>query len=499
MTTAILYSRFSTSSQADGDSIRRQNEKAVRFCAYHNLELSNKRFTDYGISGWKRVKRAGLDELLEAIKQGLIPTDAWILVEATDRLSRRGFTHVLNTVSEIVATGCTFCTIDNNQVYNSTNINQLSSALPLILSADLAKSESDRKSDLVRNAKSQIRERREISGKQPFWITAVKKQATLNEHASTARMIVDLRLKGWSPQRICRELNQQQIASPSGKSWSSTSMRRIIESKILYGTKEFCVLRDGVLSVVDVVDGLYPPICSYGEWLQMQSDKTVETRGRVPLRPFAKLLKCGCCGSAMNTRTGKKVVKGGITNYKYKQCIANTNGGCSASGTFKYVEEILTAQLKRLTYIQSGQASPKPKGNIDTLTARLASLNATREFMSDNPQAMAMIYSDIIKVQALIDEEKRSEAIVVDDIHIGQIIEIEDVEERNAQLRKVIDTIELTKLNNTNAKFVINFKNKFKISFIVIYSRNDWKVVLKSDGEVLVPEDTREEWEMDDE
>ncbi|WP_270804261.1 recombinase family protein [Aeromonas sp. QDB02] len=235
MTQAILYSRFSSAQQAEGDSLRRQTERAELFCSQHGLELSEITYADLGISGWKNIQRDGLESLLRAIDTGAIPSDSFILVEAADRLSRRGFIHILELVTKLVNSGCSLVTIENGQIYNKTNIHSLATALPLIISADLAQQESQRKSERVRAAKTAKRNQRVIQGNQPFWIDIIDGVPVLNNKASLARRIVDLSLSGKRPLAIVREFNTERLESPNGGIWQVAVIRSILKNTILYG------------------------------------------------------------------------------------------------------------------------------------------------------------------------------------------------------------------------------------------------------------------------
>jgi DNA invertase Pin-like site-specific DNA recombinase len=84
---AILYLRFSTDEQADGDSERRQTERAKRWC-HDNRHVLTKIYADKGISGGKGSRdRKGLASLLDDLDRGVAP--AFLLTEDVDRLSRQ--------------------------------------------------------------------------------------------------------------------------------------------------------------------------------------------------------------------------------------------------------------------------------------------------------------------------------------------------------------------------------------------------------------------------
>ena len=486
---AILYSRFSSEKQAGGDSVRRQNENATRFCDMHNLELSELTFKDWGVSGWKAVKRDGLENLLDAVIEGRIPKGSYILVEAADRLSRRGWDHCLTLVKDLVATGCKFVTIDNGQIYDQHNIKGLSSVLPLMISADLAMQESDRKAQRVREAKANIRKTRRITGKQPFWITIVDGEPTLNERAPIARQIVDLRLKGWSPQRIARKLNEEGSLSPTGKAWGCAIIRRTIENTSLKGTKTYYEKKAGEYQPAELVANLYPEVCSLEEFEKIQRKEVGKKGGKPAKGPFANLLKCYKCGRAMNTRTGH-LSNGG--KYKYKLCLGAIQGGCDHNGTFKNADEILLSQLKELGFARSkAPACINYDPMIAEATTKIENLQVMRnKFREEGKfELFGMILEDIQKETDKLEEFKRlrmMENEVHDDVDLSLIVDIEDVSEQNKRFREAIEKITLQKLpDGKTAIYKVRFHNGYRIAFSVVYGRSGHTIQLKSDGQQL--------------
>ncbi|WP_270792964.1 recombinase family protein [Aeromonas sp. QDB21] len=355
MTQAILYSRFSSAQQAEGDSLRRQTERAELFCSQHGLELSEITYADLGISGWKNIQRDGLESLLRAIDTGAIPSDSFILVEAADRLSRRGFIHILELVTKLVNSGCSLVTIENGQIYNKTNIHSLATALPLIISADLAQQESQRKSERVRAAKTAKRNQRVIQGNQPFWIDIIDGVPVLNNKASLARRIVDLSLSGKRPLAIVREFNTERLESPNGGIWQVAVIRSILKNTILYGAKTYFESRDGEYKAVETVAGLYPKICTKQEFDIIKTGSG--EKGRKAKGPFSTLLRCSC-GRPL-------VIKGRRGNDTYRVCSGSIDGVCDLKGYYKNIDEIL---LGLVAYIEVPNDKPTPINNDDRIS-----------------------------------------------------------------------------------------------------------------------------------
>ena len=73
-----------------------------------------------GFSG--RHLEAGLGELLEVAKSGRIGEGWFILVEAYDRLGRLEPLDMLNVLQQLINTGVTLVTLDDNQEYSRESI-----------------------------------------------------------------------------------------------------------------------------------------------------------------------------------------------------------------------------------------------------------------------------------------------------------------------------------------------------------------------------------------
>lgn len=101
---AHSYLRFSTKSQEDSDSERRQFEKTVELCNKKGWKLEL-RFADRGKSSFNGDKQKALKALLTAIEKGEIRKGEVLVVEAIDRLSRKGIRATQNLVNRILDSG----------------------------------------------------------------------------------------------------------------------------------------------------------------------------------------------------------------------------------------------------------------------------------------------------------------------------------------------------------------------------------------------------------
>ncbi|AVP84535.1 recombinase family protein [Aeromonas hydrophila] len=460
---AILYSRFSSTQQSDGNSMERQLKAAISYCERNALELSSIRFSDLGVSGWSGVERDGLAALLRCVREGYVPNNSYILVEDADRLSRQGFMHVLQLVTELVETGCTFVTLSNGQQYTKHNVKNLSTALPLIIAADLAQIESQKKSERLRAVKTQKRMDRVIQGNQPFWITIVDGIPKLNDKAELARRIVDLTLKGYRPLHIARLFNSEGIPSPRGKNWAVAVIRRILSNTILYGAKSYHESRDGNYDAVETVKGLYPAICTHAEFQQIRVEKSTK-KGTAETGPFSKLLRCPC-GSAL-------VIKQRRGEDTYRVCSAFIQNACTHNGYHKNIDSALMKVYQMVPITNKVTPSNSPDAErLAELHESLAVFEEMRLEFSGKPKMLARVYADIEKTENDIEEIENKLRTEFQDTQ--ETIDIQDLPsiEQNAILRRYIKSITCEKLNATDTECTVETKSGKFSSIYISYTR----------------------------
>lgn len=161
---AWLYARFSSTQQQDGDSINRQVNAAQQWCSTNGVELQQTSFRDLAVSGWKSIKRPMFEQLIKAMAEGKIPRGSYVLFESTDRLSRRGWWHTQQLIRTITCVhDCKLVILDKGQVYTKENVNDVGQNIILMVSADMAEKESQRKSDLVSAAYKSKRQDGDVS------------------------------------------------------------------------------------------------------------------------------------------------------------------------------------------------------------------------------------------------------------------------------------------------------------------------------------------------
>ncbi|EMC8460717.1 recombinase family protein [Vibrio alginolyticus] len=488
---AYLYIRFSSKKQELGDSIRRQEEAAKRWCHLNNVELSDLTFEDLGVSAFKEGgKRPALADLIETIRMGKIERGSYVLFENTDRLTRRGYDHANELVKEIVNLGVKLVLVSTGQVVEKSNIVNLAPMLPLLLDADRAYAESERKSRLIRASRQIRRDNESLTGKLPFWLIRKDGKILLDsEKADTVRLIVELKKSGKSNQSTARFLNDQNIKSATGGKWNASAIRMVCSNHAIYGAKAYFITDSSRKMNLDkVVEDKLPAIVTKADFDAVQT--TQKHRGRRSTKtPFSLLLKCGKCGGGMVQRTSMYKEKKMI----YRRCIASLEGRCDQNKLIREPDLILSAALKDMTYIDSVQQHVSMVGEIQK---QIETLKETQDRLLALGQvdALTNLYTTLSQLeqrlqQAKVEDEAQEQKPI--DFNYKNVFDIEDAGEQNAMLKRVLDSIEVhylglvDKKTSSKWRIKVNQRNNHHQSFVVnqYHGFGNWEIVQETNTE----------------
>lgn len=243
VTTAFSYIRFSSAAQELGDSLRRQMKAAEDAAEAHGWILSKQSYQDLGVSGYKAgAKRDGLQMLVDAIQSGGISAGSVIIIEQLDRLSRQGIDATQDLVKTILRSGVELYSVSDGLHLTRDSLNDLISIIRLVVAADHAHQESEKKSIRLKEAKAAKRARILAGSKEgmacPFWLKfdAEKKEYIYTEWATLVRHMIDMRLKLIGHVTIAKHCNSVS-KSPRGGTWTPQTVKRILADHALYGTK----------------------------------------------------------------------------------------------------------------------------------------------------------------------------------------------------------------------------------------------------------------------
>ncbi|EMD9040803.1 recombinase family protein, partial [Salmonella enterica] len=373
MTLAFSYARFSTKSQAIGTSLERQLNASRLFCSERGLTLSPKRYHDLGVSGFKQVKRPELEQMLQAIQSGDIPSGSYILIEAIDRLSRKGISHTQDVLKQILQYKVKVAFVGedaktlNGQVLDEHSLNDLSSVILVALAADLAHKESVRKSKLVKAAKLIIRKKategHKVRGHTMFWIdwSDKKQDFVLNDRVKDVQTIIQLRREGLGPRKIAKTMNELGIKGPRGNLWNHMSVTIVLKSPVLYGAYQTHQIIEGQKIPDVLLENHYPALLTKEEYITIQADSSKANKGRPSkANPFSGVLRCECGQAMLFSKRTNLDKNGDPLEYEYHFCIGSTEGRCKNKKRIRDLVPLLASIMDKLVINQT------PKNNLNT-------------------------------------------------------------------------------------------------------------------------------------
>jgi DNA invertase Pin-like site-specific DNA recombinase/uncharacterized protein YqgV (UPF0045/DUF77 family) len=207
MAQAFSYIRFSSQGQASGSSLERQLIVVQDWLERNpEVKLSETSFRDLGISGQSGAHlKSAFGRLLAAIEKGYIKKGDYILVEAVDRLGRLKKMKMLVILQQIVEAGVSIITLDDEQEYNITTLDEDQGLLSsLIGKFEQAYNYSEqlkkriKKSWDIRRIKARNQEK--VNMRRAWWIDEELK--LIPEYAEVMRTIFKLYLMGEGQNKI---------------------------------------------------------------------------------------------------------------------------------------------------------------------------------------------------------------------------------------------------------------------------------------------------------
>ena len=291
------YTRFSSSQQAEGDSHRRQIERAQKFCADHRnpeLELNETRFEDLGVSGWtgKNIEKGALGDFIAAVKAGKIPKGSCLLVENWDRFSRLKPMEAYTKVGEIIKAGVDMITLEDGKFHTEENYHDFTNLIGSLVIMQRANEESATKSKRIRaayeNKRKLAKEGKDIlSGNRPPWLKVNADKTGFEfrpERVAILHRIIRLIKEGKGKREIARMLDAEGVPTwGADRNWSEKHKKegwasRWRENYILEAVKSRALV--GELRTQqrkegggEVISGYYPAVIDEATWQSIQPKK----------------------------------------------------------------------------------------------------------------------------------------------------------------------------------------------------------------------------------
>ena len=210
-----VYRRWSDDKQTDGDSGRRQHDRAEDWCRGKKLKITAEE-TDDGISAFRGKNRrpgSGLDRLINRLKPG-----DYLLVEDHDRLTREDWLTGMNLVADIVGRGAILVTLSNGNEIDAERFRRDPGCfLPAILKAHLGHDEDNKKAARVRDSwakrKTDMAAGKPANLHLPCWLDwegqkQNGKPVLVESNARVIRKMFSLASQGMGSLTIARKLHQ---------------------------------------------------------------------------------------------------------------------------------------------------------------------------------------------------------------------------------------------------------------------------------------------------
>jgi len=441
---AYSYVRFSSKRQEQGDSLRRQSEMAEEYALKNNLKLSSKNFQDLGISAFKEGKRPSLVDMLSAIDEGQITSGSTIIIEALDRLSRRGIDATQETVKEILRKDVQVVSLSDGLLLTKDSLNDLNSVIRIAVAADLAHKESERKAERLRQTKGQQREAAlagmPINKILPFWLVRTTAGYAFSDKADVARKIIRLKQSGKGSNMIAKILNNEGIAGIRAAQWNHGSITKMVKHPALYGayqTGETNKERHFIIG--ELIENYFPALITKEEWLLLQSDQSKSKRGtRTEDNPYSGLLRCSCGGSLVKVKT---TVRDKL--YVYHKCLNAKDGRCTQKLSIKGLDDALPKILGRLEFKKSQTPDQSSIEEVKQLEQRINHLNEQLMTLTEPPLSVMQTISRLeIQKKTLTDTITRSqrEQQGIDSIKPEMLSTVTGLE-LNMMLKRVLECI----------------------------------------------------------
>lgn len=493
ITYAYSYVRFSSKQQSTGASLKRQIEASEAFCRENNLTLAPLSFHDLGISAYKSKARASLTELLEAVNTGRISAGSYVLIEAIDRLSRKGFDDTHSMLRSILLKGVNVAFVGTDAkslagtILTRDSLNDTMAIIQVAISADLAHKESQRKSKLVRDAKKRAKEKvsnGEIAKRRlPFWLTLDGDKYVLNERVDVVREIIKMRQSGFGKHKIAQTLNAKGSRTALNKQWSSQTIKYLLAHPALYGAHQLTErIEDSVINA-ELVENVYPAVISKKDFFLIQFDEKRVTSGRTSSNfPFKGVVRC-ICGSTIVY--GPRKMNNKI--YHYYFCAASKDGKCTQTKLIPNLSSVLKKVIDKIT-IQSvvRNQSDVIKQEIQQKKDKMAGIHAKLLEMNDPPLSLFELIRNMEKeiesLSAQLKDEsyRRAGATNAD---VTKLKDISDPVEYNMQVKRIVDVITVYRPNDKQGWLRVKIKKidgNFQ-SFIIV----DENIRLFSDTEAI--------------
>lgn len=376
--TAAAYVRISQDRQGQALGVGRQRKDCEAFIRRQGWTLAEV-YVDNDVSAFSGKVRPGYERLIRDLKDGQVNA---VVAWHPDRLHRSP-RELEDFIDLIDRQHTTVATVTAGDYDLSTPEGRLMARIV----GSVARKESEDKSRRLRRKHEELAESGRVSGggRRPFGYESDRRTIRESE-AALVREAAGRVLAGESLTSILNDWRDRSIPTVTGAHWSSTTMKRMLQSGRISGQRE----HGGRI----VADAEWPALITPAETEALRAILSDPSRDRSVREPRSYVLSgfvwCGRCGTRMTTRpTGQ-----GVPRY----VCAKARGGCGKCGiAAKGLEELVIGALLEV---------------IDTQSVRRA--------VQQGAEGMAAIDTSALMKQ-LADDQRILEALAKD-YYVDQVI-----------------------------------------------------------------------------
>lgn len=503
----IIYARFSSAEQSKGYSLERQQIHGQRFAAKQGWAVE-KTITDQGrsaFSGANRIEGSALHEFELEARNGLHDGKI-LLVENVDRLSRQGAKAAARLIWELNEQGVDVATWHDEYVYQSGNNGDLMEIFSVIVKAQVAFEESEKKSKRT-SASWERRFEQIVAGTHkgpmpnlPKWIDWTDNGFVLNaERTAVLNLIFDLYIDGMGIHRIVSELHEREIDSwtppeqrRGNNGWFYSYIYRLLTKRAVLG--EYVTSKGKTLA-----SDFYPQAITAEKWNRAQAALLMRKGNQKNVKVFgnrnllSKIIVCEKCGGGAHfghtTDTVQKYTKasGETVHYRRKtyrklRCDrARRKHNCDNDTILNYdvVEAtVLDEMLPQLVRKPEGNAQAKKLSDqlaelVRVQEAEQAKLNNLVDVLADGGskaivQRVVAVEEELGRLQSEITDVQK--ALAIEKAKPAGDDEIASIESLRCELTSTDDGVRI------HARGRVNMSLRRLIKRIVITETGSFRV-----------------------
>lgn len=315
---ALIYARFSRQDQERGHTIERQIERTHQVCAARGLSISPSRtFVEKGksaFSGANRRKGSLLANLELEIEAGA-HHGRTLVVEHLDRISRQGHDEVRDFLRTCSDNGVSVATKDGDRFYPAGERVQMIEVIEIILKAELAREESQKKSGRVRDSFRAKREKavaggeKRIASRPPSWLRRIDGDyEIIEEHADIVREAHRLAQIGHGTTAIAKIFNDRNYRPwrEASNGWHESYISRMLSMRTSIGEYVSDRYKQRIVDY-------YPSIITVDCYNRTQAARAKRTnpksrgrRGSAQSNVLQSMVRCHHCGGSLTLKTSRR-------------------------------------------------------------------------------------------------------------------------------------------------------------------------------------------------